>query len=108
MKTTYVIDGVEVRRQPPVIVWACVPPSSGKVQAPCGYEALSCKGESQLCGECGFTYCEQHLGAHRKRYELPPDGWRTITRALVRWRDRVVKRPGLPFRAPPGLMDEKA
>ncbi|MHB8632754.1 MAG: hypothetical protein ACYDBQ_02135 [Thermoplasmatota archaeon] len=75
-------NGIVIREQPPVVGDYCKTPHTGNVDAPCGYQAATCRGEPAACPRCGFAYCEAHYPTHTKAFEAPPDAWKAIMKRL--------------------------
>jgi hypothetical protein len=87
-----VVEGVVLRRQPPIIIEWCKTPESANVRSPCGHAARTCVGASQACDRCGFTYCQAHFGPHIRRDVAPRDAWQTMVRKLRRALEKAARR----------------
>lgn len=61
-------------------VWIqhCKTPRTGKINAVCGHQAATCKGNPQECPRCRFPYCERHLPRHIRGLWWPKMQWEGI------------------------------
>ena len=81
-KETLQVNGVTIRRQPPIVGDYCRVPRSGRANWSCGYRATTCKGESTKCPRCHFQYCGHHYKGHVSTILAPPDVWMSLMRKL--------------------------
>lgn len=99
------VGNIVLRKQPPVVVHYCDPPTSTKaVRQDCVYDNVACTAGSSRCPECHFPFCDNHFPKHRRRREVPVDVWKQFLVNLNRWREVVGKnpkaRPRVAFRIP--------
>ncbi len=83
-----------LRRQPPVVgVWCTPPASKNTDRAGCGHPSPACKGASENCELCGWSFCQSHFPRHKRRFECPIDIWRTFDARRRAWYERVQANP---------------
>jgi hypothetical protein len=94
-----------IRRQPPVIVHWCRPPTRGHANDPeCVFRNASCNGPTITCSTCHYPRCQVHDAIHRKHLTFPADIWVELVRRMIAWH-RVVgadpsKRPRVAIQMP--------
>lgn len=99
-----VVDGVSIRRQPPIVGDWCNTPRSGRADWDCGYKAGTCKGQKRVCPRCHFGFCERHFPGHFRGFYAPPDAWNRMMTELREEMKAAAKDPSTPI-YPPRLTD---
>ena len=88
--TRLIHAGVLVSKQPPVVGDYCRVPYSGCEDRACGYEAATCRGDSQKCPRCRYRYCEQHTPTHKRAFQFPPDSWKSVRKQYREQLDAIA------------------
>jgi predicted nucleic acid binding AN1-type Zn finger protein len=85
-KRNIAIGSVVLRRQPPVVIDWCKPPTPEKAgDAACVSRDHGCDGATTVCSLCRFPYCAAHLRRHRFLTDYPTDLWQKFSRKRRAW-----------------------
>lgn len=86
--TQWVVGGVVLCNQPPVVLLFHGPPSSGRVGGGCGWQGAKCVGAVGRCLGCKHRYCQYHQPLHLRPRVLP----KTARDAFEQWMRRETYR----------------